>query len=209
MLNTHCLHSCWGICSEDKSFGSKEVTSSTWPNKNLHIAVFYFMMFLLLLLSHSVVSNSLRFQGLQHTRLACPSPSPRACSRSCPLSQWCHPTISSSVVPFSCLQSFPASGSFPRSQFFVSGGQSIGASALASVILMNIQDWFSFRIAWFDLLAVQGTLKSLLQNHSQKHQFFSASISVPVIPLSPGSPCWKWGDLIRSFRRPPKEHGLK
>ena len=155
MLNTHCLHSRWGICSEDKSFGSKEVTSSTWPNKNLHIAVFYFMMFLLLL-SHSVVSNSLHFQGLQHTRLACSSPSPRACSSSCPLSQWCHPTISSSVVPFSCLQSFPASGSFPRSQFFVSGGQSIGASALASVILMNIQDWFPLGLPGLIFLQSKG-----------------------------------------------------
>ena len=72
----------------------------------------------------------------------CPFPTPGACSNSCLLSQWCHPTISSSVVPFSCLQSFPESGSFPRSQFFTSGGQSVGASALASVLPMNIQDWF-------------------------------------------------------------------
>ena len=89
------------------------------------------------------VSDSLRPHGLQHTRLPCPSPTPAAYSNSCPLSQWCHPTISSSVVPFStCLQSFPASGSFPMSQFFTSGGQSIGVSALASVLPMNIQDWF-------------------------------------------------------------------
>ena len=93
--------------------------------------------------SRSIVSDSLEPHGLQHARLPCPSPTPRACSNSCPLSRWCHPTISSSVVPFSsCLQSFPASGSFPVSQFFISGGQSIGVSASASVLPMNIQDWF-------------------------------------------------------------------
>ena len=91
------------------------------------------------LLSHAW---RLQSQGLQHTRLPCPSLSPRVCSNSCPSSRWCHPTISSSVVPFSsCLQSFQASGSFPMSQFFTSGGQSIGVSASASVLLMNIQDW--------------------------------------------------------------------
>ena len=109
-------------------------------------------------LSCSVVSNSLWPHGLQHARLPCPSPTTRAYSNSCQLHQWCHPTISSSVIPFSHLQSFPASGSFPRSQFFASGGQSIGASA--SVLPMNIQGWFplgliSFRIDWLDLLAVQ------------------------------------------------------
>ena len=89
----------------------------------------------------SVMSDSLPPHGLQHARLSCPSPTPGAYSNSCPLSRWCHPTISSSVVPFSsCLQSFPASGSFPVTQFFASGGQSIGASA--SVLPMNIQDWF-------------------------------------------------------------------
>ena len=93
--------------------------------------------------SRSVVFNSLQPRGLQHVRLPCPSPTPAACSNSCPLSRWCHPTISSSVVPFSsCLKSFPASGSFPRSHFFASGGQSIGISALASVLSVNIQDWF-------------------------------------------------------------------
>jgi len=107
--------------------------------------------------SHSVVSNSLRPHELQHARLPCPSPTPRACSNSRPSSQWCDPTISSSVVPFSsCLQSFPASESFPMSQFFASGDQSIGVSASALVLPMNIQD---FRIDWFDLLAVQETLK--------------------------------------------------
>ena len=91
------------------------------------------------------MSNSLRPHGLQHIRLPCPSPTPRAYSNSCPSSHWCHPTISSSVVPFSsCLQSFPASGSFQMSQFFTSGGQSIGVSASVSVLPMNIKDWFPY-----------------------------------------------------------------
>ena len=136
--------------------------------------------------SHSVMSNSLRLHGLQHTRLPCTSPSPGVCSNSCSLSQWCHPTISSSVVPFSShLQSFPASGYFLMSQFLTSGGQSIGASASASVLPMNIQDWF--RIDWFDLLAVQGTLKNLLQHHSSKASilqclaFFLVQLSHPYM----------------------------
>ena len=96
-----------------------------------------------LLFSHSAMTDSLWPHGLQHARLPCPLPSPRACSNSCPLSQWCHPTISSSVVPFSsCLQCFPAPGSFLMSQLFASGDQSIGASASVSVLPMNIQDWF-------------------------------------------------------------------
>ena len=87
--------------------------------------------------SRSIMSNSLQPHGLQHARLPCPSPTPGACSNSCPLGQWCHPIISSSVIPFSsCLQSFPSSGSLPMSQFFTSGGQSIGVSALASVFPM-------------------------------------------------------------------------
>ena len=95
--------------------------------------------------SRSVGSDSLWPHGLQQARLPCPSPTPRACSNSCPSSQWCHPTILSSVVPFSsCLQSFPASGSFPRSQFFVSDGQSIGVSASTSILPMNVQGWISW-----------------------------------------------------------------
>ena len=93
--------------------------------------------------SRSVMSDSLQPHGLQHSRLPCPPPTPRAYSNSCPSSQWCHPTISSSVIPFSShLQSFPASGSFPMSQFLTLGGQSIWVSASASVLPMNIQDWF-------------------------------------------------------------------
>ena len=93
--------------------------------------------------SQSVVFDSLQTHGLQHTRLSCPSPTPGACSNSCPSSCWCHPAISSSVIYFSsCFQSFPASESFPMSQFFASGGQNIGASDSASVLPMNMQDWF-------------------------------------------------------------------
>ena len=94
-------------------------------------------------LSHSVVSDSLRPHGLQHARPPCPSPTPGVYSNSSPLSRWCHPAISPAVVPFSfCLQSFPESGSFQMNQFFASGAQSIGVSASASVLPMNIQDWF-------------------------------------------------------------------
>ena len=101
---------------------------------------------------HSVVSNSLWPHRLQHSRLPCLSPARTACSNSCPLCQWCHPTISSSVVHFSCLQSFPASGSFPRrSQLFASGGNSIGVSASALVLSKNIQDWFPF--GWTGLIS--------------------------------------------------------
>ena len=111
------------------------------------------------------MSGSLRPHGLQHARLPCPSLSPEVYSDSCPLSQWCHPTISSSVAPFSsCLQSFLASGSFPTSWLFPSGGQSIGASASASVPPMHIQGWFPLGLDWFGLLEVQGTLESLHHN---------------------------------------------
>ena len=120
------------------------------------------------------MSNSLQPHEPQHARPPCPSPTPGVYPNSYPLSRWCHPTISSSVIPFSsCPQSFPASGSFQMSQLFASGGQSIGAWASTSFLPMNTQDWFplrliSFRIDWFDLLAVQGTLKSLLQHRSSK-----------------------------------------
>ena len=122
---------------------------------------------------HSVMSDSLRPHDSQHARPPCPSQTPGVYSNSCPSSQWCHPAISSSVVPFSsCPQSLPASGSFPVSQLFTWGGQSIGVSASASVLPMNIQDLISFRMDWLDLLAVQGTLKSLLQHHSSKASIF-------------------------------------
>ena len=116
------------------------------------------------------MSDCLRPSGLQHARLPCPSLSPGVCSNSWPLSWWwCCPTRSSSVTPFSsCPQSFPASGSFPMSWLFASGGQSIGASVSASVLPVNIQSWISFGTDMFDLLAVQGTLKSVPQPHSSE-----------------------------------------
>ena len=128
--------------------------------------------------SHSVVSDSLRPHGLQHTRSPCPSPTPGVHSDSCPLSRWCHPTISSLVVPFLCLQSFPASGSFPMSQFFTSGGQSIGFSASASVLPMNIQDLFPLGwTGWISLLSKE--LSKVFSNTTvQKHQFFVTQVSL-------------------------------
>ena len=119
--------------------------------------------------SHSVVSNPLWPHGLQHARSPCPSPTPEVYSNSCPLSWWCHPTLSPSVIPFSsCLQSVPAPGSFPMSQFFTWGGQSTGVSASASVLPMNIQDWFA--LGWTSWISLQskGLSKSLLQHHSSK-----------------------------------------
>ena len=116
------------------------------------------------------MSDSLWPHVLQHARPTCPSPTPRTCSNSCPSSWWCHPTISSSAIPFfSCLQSFPASGSFPMSQFFASG---IRASAF--VLPVNIQDWFPLGL--IDLPADQGTFKSLLQHHSSKASILQCSV---------------------------------
>ena len=129
--------------------------------------------------SCSVVSDSLRLHELQHSRPACPSPTPGVYSNSCPLSRWCHPTISSSVVPFSShLQSFPASESFQISHFFSSGGQSIGASASASVLPMNIQDWFP--LGWTGWISLQSKgLSRVFSNTTvQKHQFFSTQLSL-------------------------------
>ena len=132
-----------------------------------------------LLFSPSVVYDFLQPRGLQHARLPCPSLSLWVCSNSCSLSWWCHPTISSSVIPFSShLQSFPASGSLPVSQFFASDGQSIGASAAASVLPMNIQDWFP--LEWTGLISLQSRgLSRIFSNTTvQKHQFFSAQPSL-------------------------------
>ena len=138
--------------------------------------------------SCSVMSNSLRSYGLQHARLLCPSPTLRVCSNSCPSSQWCHPIISSSVISFSSyLQSFPASASFPMSQFFTSGGQSIGVSASASVLLTNIQDWFP--LGWTGWISLQSKgLSGVFTNTAvQKHQFFISQLS-----LESNSPIHTW-----------------
>ena len=131
--------------------------------------------------SRSVVSDSLRPHRLQHARLPWPSPTPRACSNSCPSCRWCHPTISSSVVPFfSCLQSFPASGSFPVSQFFTSSGQSIGVSASASVLPVNFQDSFPLGLTGWISLESKRLLKTLKTPNTvvQKHQFLGAQLSL-------------------------------
>ena len=129
----------------------------------------------LVFFSHSFMSNFLQPHGLQHIRLSCPSLSPRVCSNSCPLSWWCHPTISSSVAPFSSShQSFPASGSFPMGQFFTSGGQNIGASASASVLPMNIQGWFPLALTNLISLQSKGFSRVFSSTTIQKHQSFGA-----------------------------------
>ena len=132
------------------------------------------------------MSNSLRPHGLQHVRLPCHSPSPRACSNSCPSSRWCHPTISSSVTHFSsCLQSFPASGPFLVSQFFTSGGPSIGASA--PVLPMNIQGWFPSGLTGLIFLQSKGLWRVFSSYHSSKASilwcsaFFVVQISHPYM----------------------------
>ena len=120
---------------------------------------------------------TLQSHGLQHARPPCPSPTPGVYSNSCPLSQWCHPTISSSVIPFSsCLQSFPASGSLQMSQLFTSVGQSIGISASTSVLPMNIQDWFPLGLT--GLISLQSKVLSRVfsNNTVQKHQFIGAQL---------------------------------
>ena len=121
---------------------------------------------------------TLRPHGLQHARLPCPSLNPRACSNSCPSSRWCHPTVSSFVIPFSCFQSFPASGSFPMSQFFASSGQGIGPSASASGLPMNIQDWSPLRWTGWISLQSKGISRVFSNTAVQKHQFFTTQLSL-------------------------------
>ena len=129
--------------------------------------------------SHSVMSDSLQPHGLQHARLSCPSPTPRAYSNSCPLHQWCHLTISSFVMPLSShLQSFPESGSFPMNWFFTSGGQSIGVSTLASVLPMNTQDWFPLGLTGWISLQSKGLSRVFPNTTVLKHQFFGAQLSL-------------------------------
>ena len=127
----------------------------------------------------SVMSNSLWPYGLQHARIPCPSPTPGVYSNSCPLSPWCYPAISSSVIPFSTHpKSFPASGSFPVSQLFASGDQGIGVSASTSVLPMNIQDWFP--LGWTDWISLQSKGHSRVSSNItvQKHQFFGTQLSL-------------------------------
>ena len=140
----------------------------------------------------SVVSDSLQPHGLQLTRPPCPSPTPRAYPYSCPSSWWSHPTISSSVIPFSShLQSFPASGFFQMSQFFTLGGQSIGVSTLASVLPMNTQDWFPLEwTSWISLLS-KGLSRVFSSTTVQKHQFFSSQLSLYSPTLTSIHDYWK------------------
>ena len=136
----------------------------------------YVSLFSYLLFHWSVVSDCLWPHGLQHTRLLCPS-SPRACSNSCPLSRWCHPSISSSVIPFSSFpQSFPASGYFLMSWLFTSGSQSIGVSVSASVLPMNIQDWFPLRLTGLISLQSRELSRVFSNTTVQKHQFLGLSL---------------------------------
>ena len=128
--------------------------------------------------SHSVVSDSLRPHELQHTRPPCPSPTPGVPLNSCPSSQWCHPAISSSVIPFSsCPQSLPASESFPMSQLFAWGGQSIGVSALASILPKNTQDWSPLEWTGWISLESKGLSRVFSNTTVQKHRFFSTQLS--------------------------------
>ena len=132
---------------------------------------------MMLLFSHPVMPDSLQPYGLQHARLPCPSLSPEIYSNPCPLSQWCYPAISYSVIPFSsCLQSFPASGSFPMSQFFASGGQSTGVSASASVLQMTIQEWFTLGLTGWISFQSKGLSRVFSNTTVQKHQFFGAHL---------------------------------
>ena len=155
------------VCGPEKSwhfFGRKRIQWSDWNSVQF---------------SCSVMSDFLRPHGLQHTRLPCPLPAPGVYPNSCALSRWCHPTISSSVVPFSsCSQSLPASGSFQMSQLFASGGQSIGVSASASVLPMNTQDWFP--LGWTGWISLQSKGLSRVFSNTivQKHQFLSAQLSL-------------------------------
>ena len=136
-----------------------------------------------MLFSSSVMSDCLWPQGLQRARLPCPSPSPGACSDSCPFSPWCHPTISSSVIPFSCLQSFPESASFLMSQLFTLGGQSTGDSASASVLSVNIQDWFPWLTSLISLQS-EGLSRVFTNTTAQNNQFLVLSLLYDPTPTS-------------------------
>ena len=146
---------------------------------NIKNTIRNYTIILLVQFSCSVMSNTLRPHGLQQARPPCPSPTPGVYLNSCPLSRWCHPTISSSLVPFSsCLQSFPASGSFQMSQLFASGGQSTAVSASASVLPMNIQDWFPLGWTHWISLQTKGLSRVFSNTTVQKHQFFGAQLSL-------------------------------
>ena len=165
-INTHTPHTARSSCCT--------FLSTSFSHPNLTSRKFSSVLF-----SCSVMSDSLWPHGLKHARPPCPSLYPGACSNSCPLSRWCHPTISSSVVPFSsCLQSFSASRSFQMSEFFASGGQSIGVSDSASVLPMNVQDWSPLEWTGWISLQSKGLSRVFSNTTVQKHQFFSAQLSL-------------------------------
>ena len=170
-VTSKCFLVCHGI--HPPHFTYPLPTNSTTINRvviTIFVLIYVCACLILLLFSLSVVSDSLWPHGLQHARLPCPSPSPGACSNSCPSNQWCYPTILSSVVPFSsCLQSFPASGSFPMSWLFTSRGQSIGASASASVLPMNIQGWCLLGLSGLISLQSKGLSRVFSNTTVQKH----------------------------------------
>ena len=176
-------------------------------DRELHIQIIKKVNLLDVLVQFSSVAQScptLRLHGLQHARFPCPSPTPRACSNSCPSSQWCHPTISSSVVPFSsCPKSFPASGSFPTSQLFASGGQSIGASASASVLPMNIQGWFSSRLT--GLISLQFKGLSRVFSNTTHLKIFSGGKSCIILKMYPD---FLGGPVVRTLCFQCRGHGF-
>ena len=182
-LNSSCCQSC--VCGFFFSWVFKE--NSVFCSFEL-LDNFSYLWFSSVQFSHSVMFDSLWPHGLQHTRPPCPSPAPGVYSISRPSSQWCHPAISSSVVPFSsCPQSFPASGSFPMSKFFTSGGQSIGVSASALVLPVNIQDWFP--LGWTGWISLQSKrLSRVFSNHHSskasilwRSAFFTVQLSHPYV----------------------------
>ena len=183
----------WAFQSEP---GLSKITGT--KHKITRKCILYYIIIISVQFSHSVTSDSLRPQGPQHARPPCPSPTPRVYSNSCPLSQWRHPTISSSIVPFSSrLQSFPASRSFSMSLFFTSGGLSIGVSASVSVLRMNIQDWFPLGLIGLISLLSKGFSRVFSNTTFQKHQLFGTQLS--LVQLS--YPYITTGKSIASTRR--------
>ena len=153
--------------------------STNWINKDRNENDWYKTTTTLVQFSHSVVFNSLRPHEPQHARPPCPSPTPGVHGNPCPSSQWCHPSIVSSVVPFcSCTQSFPASGSFQVSQFFTLGGQSIRVSPSTSVLTMNTQDWCPLGLTGWISLQSKGLSRVFSNTILQKQQFFNAQLSL-------------------------------
>ena len=174
--NIHAPKCSWQHYLQMPRHGSK-VSINRWMHKKMW-SILYITMEYSVQFSCSVMSNSLRPHELQYARPPCPSPTPGVYPNSCPLSRWCHPTISSSVIPFSsCPQSLPASGSFPISQLFAWGGQSIGASASASVLPMNTQNWSPSEWTGWISLQSKGLSRVFSNTTVQKHQFLGAQLS--------------------------------